>query len=49
MFNYSSYSNLEIICGSLVISEETAYIQMCATLPYYIFTIVKQDESQQHF
>lgn len=44
MFNYSRYSNSEIICGSPVISEEPTYIQMCATLPYYLFTIVEQGE-----
>lgn len=49
MFNYSSFSNSEIICGSPVISDETTYIQMCATLAHYLFNIVGQDEAGSIF
>jgi len=40
MFNYSSFSNSKIICGSHVISDETTYIQMWA---HYLFSVVGQD------
>lgn len=44
MVNYSSVSNSKIICGSLVISDETTYIQMWATLARYLSSLVGQDE-----
>lgn len=49
MFNYSGFSNSKIVCGSLVISDETTYLQTWATLAHYLFAIVGHDEVGSSF
>lgn len=44
MFNYSSSSNSEITCGTHVISDETTYVPIRATLAHYLLTFVGHDE-----